>query len=94
MTTANGATMELLDKSTNVRPTTASTSHPRKKRARTSTGATADVRWAAFQLLSRLAPGLAGRLAAKLFLAPPPPRPLSAKTLKLLQSATDRFRSG
>jgi pimeloyl-ACP methyl ester carboxylesterase len=76
MMTAQGATMPIPDKSTNVRS---------KHLARP------DVRWASFQVLSRVAPGLAGRLASKLFLTPPPPRPLSGRMTNQLERASDRF---
>jgi pimeloyl-ACP methyl ester carboxylesterase len=73
MTTAQGATVALTNKSTNVR----------YKRP--------DVRWASFQVLSRVAPGLAGRLASKLFLTPPTPTPLSGRMVDQLERASDRF---
>jgi pimeloyl-ACP methyl ester carboxylesterase len=50
-----------------------------------------DLRQAAFQALAWLAPPVAARFAMKLFLAPPEPRPLSAKARALLASADDRF---
>jgi pimeloyl-ACP methyl ester carboxylesterase len=50
-----------------------------------------DVRRASFQLLSLFAPGTAARVAAKLFLTPPPPRPLSGKAQALFAKASDRF---
>jgi pimeloyl-ACP methyl ester carboxylesterase len=50
-----------------------------------------DLRRAAFQLLSVLAPGTAARIASKLFLTPPPPRPLSSKAKALYDAAADRF---
>jgi pimeloyl-ACP methyl ester carboxylesterase len=53
-----------------------------------------NVRRASFQVLSLLAPGVAGRLASKLFLTPPPPRPLSARIVNLFARASDRFTVG
>jgi pimeloyl-ACP methyl ester carboxylesterase len=50
-----------------------------------------DLRRAAFQFLSVLAPGTAARIASKRFLTPPPPRPLSSKARALYDAAADRF---
>lgn len=50
-----------------------------------------NVRWASFQALSLLAPRMAGRLASKLFLTPPPARPLSGRMANLFARASDRF---
>jgi pimeloyl-ACP methyl ester carboxylesterase len=53
---------------------------------------TLDLQRASFQLLSLFAPGTAARVASKLFLTPPPPRPLSAKARGLFDQAADRFK--
>src|SRR5882762_4967010 len=50
-----------------------------------------DLRQNALQMLSLVAPHLAAGWAAKKFLTPPPPRPLSPKARALLCSADDRF---
>jgi pimeloyl-ACP methyl ester carboxylesterase len=52
---------------------------------------TLSARQVSFHLLSLLAPATAARMAAKLFLTPPPPRPLSAKARALFAAADDRF---
>jgi pimeloyl-ACP methyl ester carboxylesterase len=51
-----------------------------------------DMRTAAFQIMGWLAPTMAARSAARLFLTPPPPRPLSARARALFASADDRFK--
>jgi pimeloyl-ACP methyl ester carboxylesterase len=50
-----------------------------------------DARAASFHVLGLVAPALAGRWAAKLFLTPPRPRPLSARMTSLLERSSDRF---
>src|SRR5579859_3228409 len=50
-----------------------------------------DLRQAAFQALAWLPPSVAAGIAMKLFLTPPPPRPLSAKARALLAGADDQF---
>jgi pimeloyl-ACP methyl ester carboxylesterase len=50
-----------------------------------------DLRRAAFHILSLCAPGAAARSAARLFLTPPAPRPLSPRAVALFDRADDRF---
>jgi pimeloyl-ACP methyl ester carboxylesterase len=50
-----------------------------------------DARQASFQILGWLAPRIAARIVASLFLTPPAPRPLSAKARAMLASADDHF---
>jgi pimeloyl-ACP methyl ester carboxylesterase len=50
-----------------------------------------DARQACFQLLSRFAPRTSARIAARLFLTPPPPRALSPRARALFDKAHDRF---
>jgi pimeloyl-ACP methyl ester carboxylesterase len=52
---------------------------------------TFDARQISFGLLSWFSPATAARMAGKLFLTPPPPRPLSAKARALFAAADDRF---
>jgi len=49
------------------------------------------VRWTSLQLLSSFAPSWAARWAARIFLTPPAPRPLSRKARDLFARADDRF---
>ena len=51
-----------------------------------------DLRMAAFQMVAWLAPTMAARAVARLFLTPPPPRPLSAKARAFFAAADDRFK--
>jgi hypothetical protein len=51
-----------------------------------------DLRRASFEILGWLVPATAARSAARLFLTPPPPRPLSARARALFASADDRFK--
>src|SRR3954451_15954138 len=50
-----------------------------------------DLLRAALQALSYVAPDAAGRWASKMFLTPPPPRPLSSKARSVFDAAADSF---